>query len=283
MCEKTLGSYRAKQEDNTPPTQKFSKTDLARFQNSWNRLPHVVSGGLQKNFIAYMRRLRETRGARWEPDHAFYRDAVGQAILFRAVQRIVRSEGFPAYRINIATYLVSYLSHRTGGRLRLDLVWERQSIGSALEALLRTWSHDIDRRIQTSAAGRNITEWCKKEDCWLAIRQLDLPVEEPLPDEWSGLDSAASGEDTSDSQDDHASVAACMQLSAEQWFAVHLWGARTGHLARWQAGIAHTLSSYAGNDWEKAPSQKQAMHGMRILEIAAENGFDPGSSEPSDS
>ena len=109
--------------ERTPPSQKISKTDLARFQNSWNRLPHVVSGGLQKNFIAYIGKLRETRGARWEPDHAFYREAIAQAILFRAAQRIVRSEGFPAYRINIATYLVSYLSHRTGGRLRLDLVW----------------------------------------------------------------------------------------------------------------------------------------------------------------
>ena len=79
----------------------------------------------------------------------------------------------------------------------------------------------------------------------------------------------------------HRLPPAC-DLSAEQWFALHLWGTRTGHLAKWQAGIAHTLSSYAGNGWEKAPSQKQAKHGMRILEVAAENGFEPGSSEPSE-
>ena len=269
--------------ERTPPSQKISKTDLARFQNSWNRLPHVVSGGLQKNFIAYIGKLRETRGARWEPDHAFYREAIAQAILFRAAQRIVRSEGFPAYRINIATYLVSYLSHRTGGRLRLDLVWQRQSIGSDLEALLRAWSHKIDQKIQASAAGRNVTEWCKKETCWSAIRQLDLPVEDPLPEEWGKFDLTASCADIPAPQDDYASIAACMRLSAEQWFALHLWGTRTGQLAKWQAGIAHTLSSYAGNSWERAPSQKQAKHGMRILEIAAENGFEPGSSEPPES
>ena len=269
--------------ERTPPSQKISKTDLARFQNSWNRLPHVVSGGLQKNFIAYMGRLRETRGARWEPDYDFYREAIAQAILFRAAQRIVRSEDFPAYRINIATYLVSYLSHRTGGRLRLDLVWQRQSIGSNLEALLRAWSHEIDKRIQATAAGRNVTEWCKKEACWSAVRQLDLPVEGPLPEEWGTVDRRESCEGIPAPQDDHAPVAACMRLSAEQWFALHLWGTRTGHLAKWQAGIAHTLSSYAGNGWEKAPSQKQAKHGMRILEVAAENGFKPGSSEPSES
>lgn len=265
--------------ERTPPSQRFSKTDLARFLNSWNRLPYVVSGGIQKNFIAYMRRLREARGARWEPDAGFYREAIAQAILFQAAQRAVRREGFAAYRINIATYLVSYLSHRTGGRLRLDLVWERQSIGADLDALLHRWSHAIDRQIQSSAGNRNVTEWCKKEGCWTAIRQLDLPVGEQLPEEWGSADAAASSEELSGSQDDHASAAACMQLSAEQWFAIHLWGTRTGHLAKWQAGIAHTLSSYAGSGWERVPTQKQAKHGVRILEIAAEQGFEGALSE----
>ena len=170
--------------ERTPPANRISKTDLARFLNSWSRLPHVVSGGVQKNFIGYMRRMRDARGTKWEPDDDFYREAIGQAILFLAAQRIVRREGFPAYRINIATYLVSYVSHRTGGRLRLDLIWQRQSISEELETLMRVWSHAIDRKIQKSAAGRNVTEWAKKDACWSALKQLDLPIEGALPEEW---------------------------------------------------------------------------------------------------
>jgi hypothetical protein len=260
--------------ERTPPAHRISKTDLARFLNSWARLPHVVSGGVQKNFIAFMRRMRDSRGAKWEPDEAFYRDAIAQAILFLAAQRIVRREAFPAYRINITTYLVSYLSHRTGGRLRLDLIWQRQALSDELELLLRNWSYAIDRQIQASAAGRNVTEWAKKEACWTTLRQLDLPIEVELPPEWGGDDTGAPVEEQHGSQDDHASAAACMRLSAEQWFAIHLWGTRTGHLARWQAGIAHTLSSYAGHGWERAPSARQAKHAVRILEIAAEQGFE---------
>lgn len=260
--------------ERTPPANRISKTDLARFLNSWSRLPHIVSGGVQKNFIAYMRRMRESRGAKWEPDEGFYRDAVAQAILFLAAQRIVRRESFPAYRINIATYLVAYLSHRTGGKLRLDLIWQRQSLSNDLEALLRTWSHAVDRQIQSSAAGRNVTEWAKKEACWTALRQLDLPIDGDLPEEWGSDYRSRSADDPVGSPDDHASSAACMRLSAEQWFAIHLWGTRTGHLAKWQSGIAHTLSSYAGNGWERAPTAKQARHGVRILEIAAEQGFE---------
>ena len=66
-----------------------------------------------------------------------------------------------------------------------------------------------------------------------------------------------------------------MNLPAETWFALHLWGRRSGHLADWQAGIAHTLSSYAGGGWQKVPTLKQARQGIRIIEIAKENGFDP--------
>lgn len=266
--------------ERTPPANRISKTDLARFLNSWSRLPHIVSGGVQKNFIAYMRRMRESRGNKWEPDEDFYRDAIAQAILFLTVQRIVRREGFPAYRINIVTYLVSYLSHRTSGRLRLDLIWQRQALSDELETLLRIWSHAIDRQIQSSAAGRNVTEWAKKEACWTALRQLDLPIDGGLPPEWGSDERSVSTSEAPPSQDDHASSAACMQLSAEQWFAIHLWGARTGHLAKWQSGIAHTLSSYAGNGWERVPTAKQARHGVRILEIAAEHGFEGGIAAP---
>ncbi|MER8372377.1 AIPR family protein [Mesorhizobium sp. M1406] len=262
--------------ERTPPANRISKTDLARFLNSWSRLPHIVSGGVQKNFIAFMRRIRDARGNKWEPEEAFYRDAIAQAILFLAAQRVVRREGFPAYRINITTYLVSYLSHRTGGRLRLDLIWQRQSIGDDLQALMRVWSHAIDRQIQASAAGKNVTEWAKKEACWIGVRQLDLPIEGVLPEEWGSDDTTLSPEEMPSTGDDHASSAACMRLSAEQWFALHLWGTRTGNLAKWQTGIAHTLSSYAGRGWERAPTAKQAKHGVRILEIAAEHGFESG-------
>lgn len=262
--------------DRTPPSQKFSKTDLARALNSWGRLPHIVSGGTQKNFVAFMRSVREQRGASWEPDEAYFRDAVAQIILFAAAQRIVRQEAFPAYRANIVCYLLAYLSHRTGGRLSLDEIWRGQGISAGLETLLRNWSHGVDTRIQESAAGRNVTEWSKKEACWTALRSLDLPVSDLRPPEWDSAPvTSGSAKPEAVPPDTHAAAANCMRLPAETWFALHLWGRRTRTLADWQAGIAHTLSSYASGGWTRAPTPKQATHGVRILEIAREKGFDP--------
>lgn len=263
--------------ERTPASQRFSKTDLARAVNTWNRLPHVVGAGAQKNFLAFMKALRDSRGSAWEPDDTFFRETIAQVILLATAQRIARQEGFPAYRANIASYLIAYLSHRTGGRLRLDEVWRQQSITPELERLLRTWAHGVNRQIQDTAAGRNVTEWCKKEQCWVGIRSLELPLPDSLPPEWGASVNIAGHEraGTSLSSDEHAAVAQCMRLSAESWFSLHLWGRRSGHLADWQAGIAHTLSSYAGGRWQKVPTQRQALHAVQILEIARKNGVDP--------
>jgi hypothetical protein len=263
--------------ERTPPSQRFSKTDLAKVLNSWNRLPHVVSGGAQKNFVAFMRALRDSHGATWEPDEAYFRDVVALIILFAAILHVVRQEGFPAYRANIACYLVAYLSHRTGGRLLLDEIWRRQSLSPELQQLIRTWSHPVDDQLQESAAGRNVTEWCKKEACWTTLRSIDLPLPAKLPPEWSSAQSGSSSEHDAEPAlvNEHAATATCMSLSPEAWFALHLWGRRSGHLADWQAGIAHTLSSYAGAGWQKVPTPKQARQAIRIIEIAKENGFDP--------
>ncbi|WP_292600470.1 AIPR family protein [Mesorhizobium sp.] len=263
--------------ERTPPAQRFSKTDLARFLNSWSRLPHVVSGGTQKNFIAFMRALRETRGVKWEPDEAYYRDAIAQALLYQAAARVVRQEGFPAYRTNITTYLVALVSHRTAGRLQLDEIWRQQKISAELEGVLQAWAHPIDREIQASAAGRNVTEWCKKIECWGAIRRLDLPLR-IVPPEWGQVTVGETADEPGDlepmrSPDEHSAAVRCMALSAEHWFALHLWGRRTGNLAEWQVGIALTFSGYAGDGWRKTPSIKQARQGVRILEIAESTDF----------
>lgn len=269
--------------ERTPPSQKFTKTDVAKYLNAWNRLPHVVGTGAQKNFVAFMRALRQSRGTAWEPDESFYRDLVAKAILFNASTKIVRQEGFPAYRANIATYLVAYMSHRTGGQIDADAIWRQQAVSPALDALLRIWARPIADCIQESADGRNVTEWCKKEACWASVKSLDLMWPDERPTE---LSSEAQHETngTALTTDEQSSAAECMRYSAEQWFSVHAWGKRTGQLADWQSGIAHTLSGYAAGGWQRVPSAKQARQAVRILEVARMAGWDGsnGGAEVSD-
>lgn len=266
--------------ERTPPSQKFTKTDLAKYLNAWDRLPHVVSGGAQKNFVMFMRRLREIRGASWKPDEVYYQETIAKAILFRSVASIVRLEDFPAYKANIVAYLVAYLSHRSAGQLNFDLIWKRQGISRELTALIRAWSHEVAGTIQESAGGRNVTEWCKKEGCWEAVRARDLSVQE-LPAEIESISKGSEGRQELLSPEEQFFAAECMKLSAEQWFAIHKWGRQDGNLAEWQAGIALTLSGYASGGWQRVPSAKQARQAVRILDVIRQQGFMPEAADSS--
>ena len=57
----------------------FTKTDLAKYENTWDQLPYQVSEGAQKNFHKFMLRLKERKG--FVPDEAYYRNLIAKAIL----------------------------------------------------------------------------------------------------------------------------------------------------------------------------------------------------------
>lgn len=269
-------AQRRRFQDQTPPQQKLTKTDLAKYVQSWAQKPYLVSLGSQKNFESFMQEMRQRQGATWLPDDQYYRELVAKAILFRAVSKIVRQLGIEGYKAQVVTYLVAYLSWRTGTQLDLDHIWANQAISQQLNELMRVWAPAVLAEIKTSAGTRNVTEWCKKEECWSAVSGLGLPLAEPLPAEVQGRARSAPGRattsDGSVSAEDLENMAACRRLDGPSWLKIHAWGMQSGQLVKWQYGIAHTLSGYAAGGWERSPSPKQAKHGASIIRLAIEHG-----------
>ena len=257
--------------EQTPPARKFSKTDIAKFMNCWNQKPDLVSRGAQKNFGMFMQDLRIGKESGWLPDESYYKLLIAKAILYKATARIVRQQKFPAYRPNIVAYLIACVSYRTAGRLDMDLIWNEQTLSAEFEASLGSWSHDIDETMRITAEGRNVTEWCKKEDCWKAIRSMTLPLPNPIPLELGAHTEPGKGRGrraTPLTPADYDNITECKKLNGGQWLKIHAWGIRTGLLQKWQCGIAQTLAGYAANEWDREPSHKQARQAVAILEIA---------------
>jgi hypothetical protein len=107
----------------TPKDRRFSKTDLAKYLNAWNGLPHQVSFGNQKNFQSFMQAMKEQYPDGYVPDEEWFRMFIAKAILFRATQAIVKAQKFPAYQANIVAYTVAYISWKSGGRIDFERVW----------------------------------------------------------------------------------------------------------------------------------------------------------------
>jgi len=260
-----------------PTRQRFTKTDLAKYENSWDQKPFLVSMGAQKNFVKYMSDLRKERGENWLPDEKFFKEVVAKAIIFKAADKIALKANLESYKANVVTYLVAFLSYKCIGRLDLIDIWDKQRIPlSAMEAF-EAWVHPIHEELVESAGTRNVTEWCKKYDCWVCIMNMPLDLPESLRVELDAVQPMPTvghqrGRLT---QEERENIAKTMSLTDRQWFELASWGRRTGNLKKWQCEIAITLSGYAQGNWETVPSARQATQAVRLMEAAIENDM-PG-------
>lgn len=162
-----------------PSSRKITKTDLAKYLNSWDQKPYLVSLGAQKNFEKLMDSMVSDDGQSLYPlpnVHEFKR-IIAKAILFKRTHGIVRPS-FPAFQANITTYLVAILSKVVGDKFDFERVWLKQDISESLKEQLKIWSTCIDDALSRSANGRMVSEWAKKEDCWdyVSSQQFSLTV-----------------------------------------------------------------------------------------------------------
>ena len=154
-----------------PPGRKITKTDLAKYLNAWEQLPHIVSLGAQKNFAKFMERLPATGGGMSGQtlDVPELKRIIAKALLYRAVQKTIRGM-FPAFQANVTAYTVAVIAHRVGPGLDLDRVWLQQGVSSALREQIATWAREVNDVLHRTAGGRMVSEWAKKEECWDAVR-----------------------------------------------------------------------------------------------------------------
>ena len=166
-----------------PFARRITKTDLAKFLNAWDGIPHVVSLGAQKNFERFMNGLTDAEGQETQVvDVAAYKQIIAKVLLFKATQKLMRPM-FPAFRANVAAYTVSVLSNRIGDRLDLDRIWQEQGISETLREQVELWAREVNDTLHASADGRMISEWAKKEECWKSVLAGRLsPPREGIPE-----------------------------------------------------------------------------------------------------
>ena len=259
-----------------PPSQRFTKTDLAKFENSWGCLPHTVSLGAEKDFREFCQKLKD-RG-RFEVTQDYFQQLVGKAILFRQTEKLVHARNYGGYRANIVAYSISYLSYATEKRVDLDRIWRQQGLSPELAQVLVHISASVREVIIRPPRGGNVTEWCKKKECWEVVRRLEIPVLEQIPA--ACLISTTAGDTnvagTIDDPDpaEQAMIDRVAAVPAQTWLELSHWAKETNSLQGWQRSIAYSLGVLAGRG--RPPSRKQAAQAVRMLGEATDMGFVAG-------
>ena len=162
-------------EQENPTRKKFTKTDLAKFENAWLGFPHWVCMGAEKNFVKFAERIEDTS---IQIDQTFFQHAIARAIIWKAAEKHFDSLELEGYRANSVAYAISWLAEKCGRRIDLDRIWKDQwpspLIGECLKAACsEAWKY------LSSQAG-NIGEASKREETWQRFRKLNIP----LPSGW---------------------------------------------------------------------------------------------------
>jgi hypothetical protein len=174
---------RRKWEVENPPAQKFTKTELAKYEHAWLGLPHFVCLGAEKNFNKLAERMEEDG----EPlvNVNYFQYLVAKVILFRSTEKIFTSLDLVGFRANSVAYAVALLSERSKLRIDLNRIWAEQRLSPSLVEALKAACIGAHQHI-TGAEG-NPGERSKKPEFWDAFRVSDLELPDAWGKEWAEL------------------------------------------------------------------------------------------------
>ena len=178
---KFKGAEKKRFENEYPKDQYFLKTDLARYINSWDQIPTIVSKGPEKNFTYFTGLIEKN----WEKNSDKYNDfyfknLIGKAILWNKIKKLAsKKNGILNYGTNVTIYAISKISYDIPQRLEFDFikVWNSQSIRPDFENCLLDLVQFLYKIITNPPPDQNSipSEFAKAQRCWEIIKESKFP------------------------------------------------------------------------------------------------------------
>lgn len=172
-----------------PKKQVFTKTDMAKYENTWRLKPYLVKRGAQANLKAFGGEIiKEFMKDENDFGPAFYNDLVSKMILFRMVDAsILQADWYKAERglkAEIVTYSIALLRHALlENKQDIDLasIYRNQSVSDTLLrkiVSLAKYIRDSITDIEFTGGVTNPSEFCKSEKGWKKIQSIKVDLGE---------------------------------------------------------------------------------------------------------
>ena len=267
-----------------PKNQFFTKTDLAKFENSWSGRPEWVSKGAQKNFAEFAKTIEKVWGRSGAKiNEAWYRNLVAKAIIFRRLEKLVSAQEWyeGGYRANIVTYAIAKVAHDARAMEKvvdLSRIWRAQAVPSNLEDALLVAAAEAQDIITNPPEGvRNMSEWAKTQACWKAFSERKLVYGDAFLHALVEEDDARS-EDEEITEDENLtkSVEAqtrVFELGAAFWAEAKTWG----RSQRLLSPAEYNTLEICARIPSRLPTERQTEFALEILAKLEAEGF--GASE----
>jgi hypothetical protein len=217
-----------------PKNQLITKTDLAKFRNTWDGLPHIVSKGAQTNFSEFAQKISDA----WDKDEGllfgekYFQESVALCLLFRYSESMIPHQPWyqQGYRANIVTYTIALLHkliQEQFPKQDLDLlgIWTRQTVPEAVQNIIMELSELVyDKLTDPARDVENVTQWCKREGCWNSIRSIKYTLPEAVEDCLIGQEEIRSAVRDAKAdrriEKDADAMTKVVEIQSEQWRSV---------------------------------------------------------------
>ena len=236
-----------------PRNQLFTKEELAKYQNTYQEIlegkklvvgPHIVVRGGQKNYVQFIN-YNEVKS----PNNIYFEDAIAKAIIFRSAEKIygVKPNSIGDMRYITVPYTIAYFGYLSNYKLDLYNIWKNQSISEKLSNLLDDLMRKVEVFIKSNAPGSLYGEWAKKEECWNALKNSSISIDQELViDDFVNPKRQTQRrkitESDSENQQIHEEIEKIKSIPPKIWHLIEEWGRKTGELTMYKYNIAFTLA-----------------------------------------
>ena len=283
---KLTASEKKKYQAKNPKNQVLKKVDVAKYINTFECRPDIVSKGAQ----ASMRYFAEIITKKWEISNteyneAYYKKLISYAIIFKETEKLVANQEWykeiRAYRANIVTYSIAVIINKIKKQypnLSIDYkkIWNEQKLYDGLyKQLLKTTKEMLTFITRDDRLTLNVTEWCKKEECWKRACSYEFELLDSFVD--TLIDVSIIKQDEIDSKKDRKIEnqvnveVEVINLGQEYWEKVYKWGLEQKLLTPFESDLLRIASTFMST--MKIPSSKQCSSILMIRDRLIQEGL----------
>ena len=152
-----------------PKKRCVSKTVAAKCIMAYMGFPYYVSKGLESNFVIFSDMVKS--GTIPQPTRNVYIDMIAKVILFQQCDKIVAGLNFGGYKAQINYYVIALFGKYYQSQFDADYIWKNQTISPEMINIITDLANKVWEHFQNPVIkGVNISQWCKKEECWQLLQ-----------------------------------------------------------------------------------------------------------------
>lgn len=253
-----------------PKIQKVTKTDIAKFEASWNMQPYNVCRGAEKNYTLFVADIKRERPL---VTGNYFKHIIAKGIIFNTIDAIVKSKKLGGYKANMNTYIMSAISFLSDRNLDLTYIWEKQCVQQEVvdrieELIPLVWAHLTGSSVGGNQSS-NVGEWSKKPECWNRLK-LKLGDYEKFGNELMQAETNEDGTYLNEAQQSRIQEAEAIE--SNYWFALANWAKTRDLLTPMDRKAAFNFGTMRSRN-RAFKSLRQAQYALKIVEKAEELGF----------